>query len=231
MAQWNAMMTSCGLSLAVVLLVGVPLSRTRQEERVYSAALGIIIFCCVKLLLVECGWGFASLFGVGTGVTIQLMLVIGCFFFFRQLRETKLLPTDGFFVYRCGMLLCVGVGQTGWRAEETGENPDVYMIGEALQFALLLLAAGWMEEGSSQRNIGRWAASVSVVFVLKATGVWLLRIALEKDGAFAGLLLLTLGINGLLSEFTYAVSWKKELSPSGFAVGLMTAFCADALMG
>ncbi len=231
MTQWSALAASCGLSFAAALLIGVPLSRVRQEEGVYSASLGIIIFCCVKMLLVECGWGFASLFGVRMGLTIQLILVLGCFLFFRQLRETKLLSAGGTFVFRCGMLLCIGVGQYGWRIQETGGELSVYVMGEALHFALLLLSAGWMEEETSQKSAGRWAAAAAVVVALKGTGSWMLRAFCGEECAFAALLLLTLGVSGLLCDFACAVGRQRTLSPTGFAVGMAAAFCVGSLMG
>lgn len=232
MTQWGAVAVSCVLSFAAVLLVGVPLGGARRREGVYSASLGIFIFCCVKMVLVECGWGFAALFGVGTGLTIQLILLTGCFFFFRQLRETGLRSPGGSYVLRCGMLLCIGVGQAMWHTEGTGGDLTVYAMGEALHFALLFLAAGWMEEEPSQRNIGRWAAAAAVVPAVKGAGVCLLRVCCDaEDGAFGALLLMTWGVSGLLCELAYAISRQKELSPTGFAAGMIAAFCVVSLMG
>ena len=231
MTQWSALAASCGLSFAVVVLIGVPMGRAKREEEVYSASLGIMIFGCVKMVLVECGWGFAALFGVGTGLSIQLVLMLGGFFFFHQLRETQLPLSSGSFVLNCGMLLCTGVGQTGWRREETGGVPGVYVIGEALHFALLILSVLWMEEESSQTAAGRWAAAAAVVLVLKGAGTWLLSAFCGDESAFAALLLMTLGVSGLLCEFVCAVERARTLSSTGFAVGMAAAFCVGSLMG
>lgn len=224
-------LVSSVMSLSLVALISVPIGRMRNLSTIFSAALGIIIFRCVKSIFAECGWGFAAIFGVFTGIAAQVTVFAASFVFFRELGEDSAIRKCRFNISRICMLLCFGLGKNLLYNYYELSDVMTYIFGEAADFALILLsidaASDEFCEKSSSDVIGRAA----IIIAARAAILIIYREFGSSLGGFVPLVLLTMGISGMICEFAHAMRDRRDMSAAGFAVGLTISFCFDSLMG
>lgn len=227
------MLVSCVMSLSIAALLAVPVSRGKNaihRADIFSASLGIIIFVCVKSIFAECGWGFAALFGVFSGLTAQLAMTLGAFVFFRELRGSNFLGRGGS-AARDIALLCFGIGRNLMCDLSVVSDFSLYLLGEAAEFAILITAALALDENAEHWNVTKRTGAAAAVIIIKATVCVTVRRQAAWNAEFAGLVLLTLGISGMVCEFVGALRQKRAISAGGFAAGFTAALCVTTLFG
>ena len=58
------------MTLALSLLISVPLCRLWKKSGIYSACRGIILYRIIRGVFVDCGWEFAAIAGVEAGLLL-----------------------------------------------------------------------------------------------------------------------------------------------------------------
>lgn len=223
----------CMTSLSITALLAVPACRAKNAENradIFSASLGIIIFVCVKSIFVDCGWGFAALFGVLSGFAAQLAMTLGAFVFFRELRGSDFLGRGGHAAQNMG-LLCFGIGRNLMVDYAAVSDISFYLLGEAAEFAILIIAGLLSDRDAEGRGAADLTGTAAGILLMKAAVCAILRQRAGFDGAFAGLVLLTVGISGLVCEFVGAIRQEQAISAGGFAAGFTAALCVTTLFG
>lgn len=229
----NYVLVSCVMSLSIVALLSVFACRGKNVKNradIFSASLGIIIFVCVKSIFVDCGWGFAAFFGVLSGFAAQLAMTLGAFVFFRELRGSDFLG-KGSNMARNIALLCFGIGRNLMCDTATVADFSLYLLGEATEFAVIITAGLLLYQEEEGRGAADLTGTAAAILIMKAVACVILRRRAVFDGEFAGLVLLTLGISGLVCEFVGAVRQERAVSAGGFAAGFTAALCVTTLLG
>lgn len=225
-------LVSCVMSLSGAALLAVSACRAKNAKNcadIFSAALGIMIFVCVKSIFVDCGWGFAALFGVLSGLAAQLAMTLGAFIFFRELRGA-VLERDGH-AARNTALLCFGIGRNLMADYAAVLDLPLYLLGEAEEFTLLIMAGLLLDSDAKGRGVADLTGTAAVILLMKAAVCAVVRLRAGFDGEFAGLVLLTVGISGLVCEFVGALKPERTISAGGFAAGFTAALCVTTLFG
>lgn len=231
--HWKYVLVSCAMSLSIVGLLAVPVSRVKNAKDrtdIFSAALGIIIFVCVKSIFADCGWGFAALFGVLSGFAAQLAMTLGAFLFFRELRGADF-RGRGSNTVRNIALLCFGIGRNLMCDAAVVSDISFYLFGESAEFAIIVLAALIADGNAEERSAAALTGEAAVMTVCKAAVCVIPCLMADFHGEFAGLVLLTVGISGMVCQFVGALRQERTISAGGFAAGFTTALCVTSLLG
>lgn len=194
-----------------------------SRARVYAASAGLLLFECVKGMLIDCGWEFAALMGVTVGMAAQLSLILGTLLFFRELRNENWRRERT----ACAVsLLCFGTGSHLLSAIAPWPDVSDRLIGEALTFAVVTVSIMRLhrEDETDPRLRQATAAGASLLKALFCS-VW----RGSEDAAFLGAVLLSVGLTGMLCACGEAMQRRQSLSPGGFAAGFLTALCIASL--
>lgn len=218
-------------SLSLVALILVSVSRLRNVSTIFSVALGIIIFRCVKSIFAECGWGFAALFGVFNGIVAQATVFAASFVFFRELSDDSIIRKCKLNISRICMLLCFGIGKNLLYNYSELSDVRLYIFGEAADFALILFSIDIVSDELCEKSSLTVIGGAAIIIAVKAAILIIYREFESNIGGFAPLVMLTMGISGMICEFAHAMRDRRDISAAGFAVGLTISFCFDSLIG
>lgn len=219
------------MSLSVVSVIFVQISRKLNSSKIFSAALGIIIFRCVKSIFAECGWGFAAIFGMFNGIAVQVTVFAASFVFFHELSEDDLVRKCNFNVSQTCMLICFGLGKNLQHNYSELSDIPMYILGEAADFALLLISLEAASDDFFEKSAVSVIKQAAIIIAAKAVIITVYRTFAASMGGFLPPVLMTVGISGMVCEFARAVKSERDISAAGFAVGLTVSFCFDSLMG
>ena len=218
------------LSLGLIAMISIPLGRVRDSSMIFSASLGIIIFGCMRGIFVECGWGFAALFGIKTGIVVQVILFAAAVLFFRALAdENRTAGRDSNIPSLCA-LICFGLGKGLLRDYSTLYDPKIYALGEAADFAFTALSLEYIG-GASGKFSTSALKKASLVMALKTVIVTIYHNAYLSESEFAASVLLLMGMAGFICEFVRALGESRNISAAGFAAGVTISFCISSLEG
>ncbi len=218
------------LSFALVTIGYFFVSRAEKIADIFSVALGIIIFGCMKGMFVECGWGFAALFGIKTGIAVQVVLFSASVLFFHALmieNENALRQNR---VPRIVALGCFGFGKGMLRNYATFYSPQVYILGEAADFALASLSLNVLNDELSDKSFSL-VGETAIILLAKAIVLIIYRNISQEENSFAALILLVMGIAGFICQFARAMGERQNISVVGFAIGVTISFCVNSLEG
>lgn len=217
------------LSLAIAAMIYAPVRRMKNSPALFSAALGIIIFGCIKSIFAECGWGYAAMFDIKAGMVIQAAIFTASFLFFRELCDEYDIRSHDPMLPKMLTLFCFGTGKSLIRNYASFSDVAAYILGEATDFALTAAALYALSDEFGKKDSKAHAVGFAIVLVLRAiTGVIYGRFDTD-EGSFGALMLLTIGAAGLACEFVRSIGDGRDISAPGFAVGLTVSFCFDAL--
>lgn len=214
------------LALSLAIMTGVPMSHSRKTTDFFSASMGIIICTCVKSIFVDCGWGFASIFGTGVGLAVELTVMLASLAFFRELYRDSLWCVGSVPVAGIGALICFGTGRFLWQWSCASEDRVLFVAARATELALLLLSLWQLSSDEICKGISLFIRNSAAVTMLT---VFLICVVDYLDGDFSAVALMTIGTSGMLAAFAVSARQKREISPSCFALGVMAALCLDSL--
>lgn len=217
------------LSLAITAIISAPVMRMKNSSALFSAALGIIIFGCIKSIFAECGWGYAALFDIKAGMVIQAVMFAVSFLFFRELSDECDVKAHNKFLSRMLALFCFGTGKNLIRNYASFSDVAAYILGEAADFALTAAALYALSDEFGKKDAKVHAAGFAAVLVLRAITAAIYGTFGTDEGNFGALVLLTIGTAGLVCEFTRSIGDGRDISAAGFAAGLTVSFCFGAL--
>lgn len=226
-------LVSCIMSLSIAGLLAITACRAKNAKGntdIFSASLGIIIFVCVKSIFTDCNWGFAALFGVVSGFAAQIAMTLGSFLFFRELRASAINDKFGN-ITRDACLVCFGIGRNLICDYSALSDISLYLFGESVEFAVIILAVLILDKEPELRSEVGLIKSAAAIIAIKAAVCSVLRIRAGFNGEFAGIVMLTVGISGMVCEFVKALRQDRSISAGGFAAGFTAALCVTTLFG
>lgn len=229
--DWIYVLVSSVMSLSLVAVIYVLISRKKNSSAIFSAALGIIIFRCVKSIFAECGWGFAAIFGVFSGIAAQVTVFAASFVFFHELGEDEFIRKFRFNVSQIFMLLSFGLGKNLLYNYTELSDVMMYILGEATDFALILLSIEAASDDFREKGSTAVICRAAIILIVRAVILIFYRNMESDKGSFVPLVVLTLGISGMVCEFARAMRSGRDISAAGFAAGITLSFCFDSLMG
>lgn len=217
------------LSLTLIAVISIPVGRMRNSSAVFSAALGIIIFGCMRGIFVECGWEFAALFGVRNGIAVQTVLFAASVLFFRALAEENKSDVKENRISGFCSLTCFGFGKSLMRNYSELYDMRIYILGEAADFALTAMSLEYIRNESGEKFSA--AAEALLILGLRTAVVIIYHSVFQVKSEFAASGLLLMGTAGFICEITRALSEKRDISAVGFAAGVTVSFCISSLEG
>ena len=219
---------SCLMSFGAAVLAAAALRGRRRTASGLSFGTGILLYHVVRTLLVECGWGFAALFGGAGGLWVQVLWLLLSALFFREWKAARK-PDFRRSAAELAALASLQTGRLLLMDMSLPSDPAAALTGEALSFALLLTAVcdRPSEDAPSDGKgafLFRTAGRACAVTLAAGLGSRLLRVG----SAPAAPVLLTFGAAGLLAVLSERLPGYGSVSPVGLTAGLAAAFCVDA---
>lgn len=216
------------LSASFTALLSPFLSRTGQSGRLFSAAVGIILYTIVKSIIVECGWGFASAAGIFGGMVAEIVL-LGCgIAFFSEVKDIlRAGRGKACFRFVGAALFLAGKGLlTDWRVIP---ERAVFTVGSAAEFALLAGSAYLVSSDGGEES-GWLLPAAGAVCGLAAAIPETLAEGL-REGGFPLLtpLLMLAGCCQLTVLLADGLNRDRDLSAGGLAAGFMLSYGFDCM--
>lgn len=215
------------LSASFTALLSPFLSRTGQSGRLFSAAVGIILYTIVKSIIVECGWGFASAAGIFGGMVAEIVL-LGCgIAFFSEVKDIlRAGRGKDCFPFAGVALFLAGKGMlTEWNV-----IPDmaVFTVGNAAVVAILAASAYLVSSDGGEES--RWLFPAAGTACGLAAVIPELMLGRHEDGpAFSATLLMLAGCCHLTVLLADSLNHDRDLSAGGLAAGFMLSYGFDCL--
>lgn len=217
------------LSISMIAIISIFTKRIHSSSVIFSASAGIIIFSCVKGIFAECGWGFAALFGVKTGIVVQVILfAAGVFFFLELADERKSAIKESSLPSFCA-LTCFGLSQCMLRDYSTLYGAELYIFADAAEFAFIALSLGYMSSESNGNKSAVTVAKASLILIMRTIVVLIYRSVCQTANEFAALVLLLMGMAGFICEFASAFGERQDISAVGLAAGVTISFCISSI--
>ncbi len=215
------------LAVTAVMMCAPFLLRIRRRNLIFSACLGIILYRIVKSIFVECGWGFAACSGVLAGGLLEAGAMCGGLFLFRELRGGYSGETGGRLISGAGVTFIIA-GNHLLIQYSLVNNTAVCLLGESAGAALLACSVFLAAAGEEGIHAGQMASFTAICAGAGLVLAFILQMTTDGGGMTSPMLMM-LGVCALMTCLEDCLRSKPEISASGFACGIMLAYCFDCM--